>query len=197
MKKKPKKEKQPKKEKKPKKPKEPAPKEKKLPRKPVILIWVMALSLFLLIYIGSNLVGYSTVISVAQERYDKGDYVGSYSELVGTKVKEADQELYQKAFVLAGVQTELDAYYALMEVRKYDLALDCLVRGLGRAELASADAQEWNVETQMGMLVEEIVKQLQDQFNVTKEQAAELYAIDDRDEYSLELDAILKELGLK
>ena len=49
----------------------------------------------------------------------------------------------------------------------------------------------------MGMLVEEIVKQLQDQFNVTKEQAAELYAIDDRDEYSLELDAILKELGLK
>ena len=84
-----------------------------------------------------------------------------------------------------------------MEVRKYDLARDCLVRGLGRAELASADAQEWNVETQMGMLVEEIVKQLQDQFNVTKEQAAELYAIDDRDEYSLELDAILKELGLK
>jgi hypothetical protein len=48
----------------------------------------------------------------------------------------------------------------------------------------------------MNTLVDEIEKQLMDQFNVTPEQARELYDIDDREEYSLALDEVLTDLGL-
>lgn len=187
-------EKKPKKEK-PKK--ERGPKEKPLPKGPVLLIWILALSIFALVFIGNSLLSYSNSISAAETSFDRGSYVESYKELAGLKVRSGDEELYEQAKLLAGVQTELDAYYSMMEVRKFDLALDCLVRGLGRAELHRADAVELGVELQLNTIVSELSMQLTDQFNVTEAQAAELYAIEKRDDYSLALDAILYELGLK
>lgn len=194
-----KKEKKPR-EKKPKKEKPkktPGPKEKPLPKGPVVLIWIFALSIFALVFIGNSLLSYSSSISAAETSFDQGHYVASYKELAGMKIRGGDEEIYAKAKLLAGVQAELDAYYSMMEVRKFDLALDCLVRGLGRAELHRAEAGELGIELQLNTVADEIEMQLADQFNVTKEQAAELYDISRRDDYSLELDAILYELGLK
>lgn len=194
-----KKEKKPR-EKKPKKEKpvkERGPKEKPLPKVPVMLIWIFAISIFALIFIGNSLLSYSNNISAAETSFDRGNYVASYKELAGMKIRSGDEELYEKAKLLAGVQTELDAYYSMMEVRKFDLALDCLVRGLGRAELHRAQAVELGAELQLNTVVGELEMQLADQFNVTGEQAAELYAIDKRDDYSLALDAVLYGLGLK
>lgn len=209
--KKEKKKKEPKKEKKEKKPKEPKPKkpkkekkpkgvgtkEKPLPKGPVIVIWVLALSVFALVMIGNSLLTQSNTARAAQQSFDSGDYVGSYEAFAGEKVSAGEEELYEQARTLAGVQAELNAYYPMMEVRKFDLALDCLVRTIGRADLHMADAEEWGVTTQMNAIVAEASQQLQDQFNVTVEQARELYAIDDRDDYSLALDEILRGLGLK
>lgn len=188
------------KEKKPRKekaPKQKGPREKPLPRGPVIIIWVLAISIFAIIFLGNNVLSHSNAVAAAEKSFDRGDYVDSYRELSGTKLKGSEAELYEKAKVLAGVQTELQAYYPMMEVRKYDLALDCLVRALGRSDLHMAEAEEYGVTVQMNAIVDEITKQLQDQFNVTAEQARELYEIDDRDDYSLALDEILYELGLK
>jgi hypothetical protein len=186
----------PPKEKKEKKPKEKGKPEKPLPKVPVILIAVIAISLFALIYLGTNLIGHSTFISAAEREFDKGNYVDSYGELNGMELSDSEVELYERSKVLAGVQTELNAYYSLMDVRKFDLALDSLVRALGRSDLHMTEAEEWDVTAQMNTLVDEIEKQLMDQFNVTPEQARELYDIDDREEYSLALDEVLTDLGL-
>lgn len=186
-----------KKPKKEKKPKEKGPKEKPLPRGPVTVIWLLALSIFAFVFIGNNLLSKGNALKTAERRFDQGDYVGSYEEFAGIKIGESEQQLYERAKVLAGVQTELNAYYSMMEVRKLDLALDCLVRALGRSDLHMAEAEEWGVTTQMNAIVSETTMQLQDQFNVTAEQARELYAIEERDEYSLAIDEVLKGLGLK
>ena len=161
------------------------------------MIWLLALSVFAFVMIGNNLLSKSNALLAAERSFDRGDYVESYGELVGVMLGESDTQLYERAKVLAGVQTELNAYYSMMEVRKFDLALDCLVRALGRSDLHMAEAEEWGVTTQMNALVSETTMQLMDQFNVTEKQARELYAIEDRDEYSLALDEILKGLGLK
>ena len=188
------KQKKPKKEK---KPKEKAPREKPLPKGPVIMIWLLALSIFALVFLGNNMLMKKNALRASEQRFDRGDYVGSYEEFAGIKIGESETQMYERAKVLAGVQTELNAYYSMMEVRKLDLALDCLVRALGRSDLHMAGAEEWGVTTQMNSLVSEITMQLMDQFNVTADQARELYAIEERDDYSLALDEILKGLGLK
>lgn len=191
------KEPKPKKPKKEKPPKEKAPREKPLPKGPVVMIWLLALSVFAFVFIGNNLLSKSNALLAAERHFDQGDYVGSYEQLSGVKIGASEAEQYERAKVLAGVQAELKAYYSMMEVRKFDLALDCLVRALGRSDLHMAEAEEWGVTTQMNALVSEIIMQLEDQFNVTADQARELYAIEDRDEYSVAIDEVLKGLGLK
>lgn len=192
-----KKEPKPEKPKKEKKPKEKGPREKPLPRGPVIMIWLLAVSIFAFVFLGNKMLMKANALRTAEQCFDRGDYVSSYEELSSVKIGESETALYERAKALAGVQTELNAYYSMMEVRNFDLALDCLVRALGRSDLHMAEAEEWGVTVQMNALVSETVKQLQDQFNVTEAQARELYDIDERDDYSLALDEILKSLGLK
>ena len=133
----------PKKEKKPKQ-KNKMPKEPPLPKVPVMMMWILALSLLALVFLGTSLVGYSLPVKESREAFESGDYVTAYRKLQGMKVRKNDKELLKASSTLAGIQTELDAYTALMEQKQYEMALDCLVRGFNRCNLHSADAEEWN-----------------------------------------------------
>lgn len=199
---KPKKEPKPKKEKpqkppKEKKEKEEKPKGPKLPKLPVILIFLIAISFFVLVYLGTNIISKSNFVASARSSFDKGDYQSAYKALAGIDRGEAEEELYNRAKTLAVVSCELDAYYSLMAVKKYDLAIDCLIRGLGRAELENAHAEEWGCASQMKVLKNELIKQLSDQFNMTEQEAADIYAIEDRDDYSIAIHRVLEALGLR
>ncbi len=193
---KPKKEK-PKKEPKPKKEKKKEPKGKPLPKLPVILIVVIAASLFVLIYMGTNVVSKSNYVTRAKESYDKGNYIEAYKALEPLDRNESEEELYNRSKTLAVIQTELEAYYSLVSIRKYDLAIDCLIRGLGRCEIENLHAEEWGCVSQMNMLKKEIEKQLADQYSMTPEEALEIYAIEDRDDYSVAIHRVLEGLGLR
>ena len=138
----------PKKEKKPKK-KDAMPKEPPLPKVPVMMMWGIALSMLVLIILGTVLLGYSIPVSESKEAFDKGDYVTAYAKLKSIEVKPEDEELLHAATALASVQTELDAYTALMELKQYEMALDSLIRGYGRCAIHSADAEEWGVSSQL------------------------------------------------
>lgn len=185
----------PKKEK-PKKEKKKAPKEPPLPRVPVMMMWGIALSIMLFIFLGTALVGYSSNVSQAQEAFDEGDYVTAYTKLRGLKIRGADEELYNSALALAGIQTELDAYTALMEQKQYELALDALIRGIGRCQVHSSEAEEWGVSDKLSDLESQLNKFLREQFDISKRRAKKLYKIKKRQEYTLEVHSILEELGL-
>lgn len=186
----------PKKEKKPKQKKK-APKEPPLPKVPVTMMWVLALSLMVLVFLGTVLVGYSTPIRQSKEAFEQGDYVTAYRRLQGIKVRKADKELYESASVLAGIQTEMDAYTALMEQKQYEMALDSLVRGYNRCLLHSAKAEEWGVSDKLTEIQNKFDLLLKEQFDVSKRSAKKLYKIQKRSEYTLELHEILDKLGLE
>lgn len=185
----------PKKEKKPKK-KDAMPKEPPLPKVPVMMMWGIALSMLVLIILGTVLLGYSIPVSESKEAFDKGDYVTAYAKLKSIEVKPEDEELLHAATALASVQTELDAYTALMELKQYEMALDSLIRGYGRCAIHSADAEEWGVSSQLTEMENKFDLLLREQFDVSKRQAKKLYKIKKRSEYTLELHKILDKLGL-
>ncbi len=182
--------------KKEKKPKPKLPKEPPLPKVPVIMMWTIALSVMVLVFLGTSLTGYSVPLSESKKAFDDGDYVLAYAKLQGVKVKKADEDLYRSAEVLAGVQTELEAYTALMEQKQYEMALDSLIRGAGRCRLHAAEAEEWGVLEQLKEIENELNQLLKEQFDVSKRRARKLYAIKKRNDYTLELHKILEKLGL-
>lgn len=207
-KKKRKREKKEKKEKKPKEKKERKKREKKpkppkekdntppLPKKPVILIFLMAASILVLVLLMSKLIGYTSSISAAKDAMDNADYIEAYKELSGLELKKADKKLYTKAEAMASVQEQHDAYLTLMSVGEYEMALDALVRGVGRYDAKLATAKKYGLEKQLNVIEAEIEDALDTQFDLTADDARELYSIRKRKDYSIRIQEIIEELNL-
>lgn len=205
--KKAKKEKKEKKKKEPKSPKAPkAKKEKKpkekdttppLPKKPVILISVMAASIFLLIMLGSSNLQYSADIQTAKESLQRKDYVEAYTLLAGSKIRAKDEKLYQKVLILSSVQAEYQSYYNLSNMGQYDMALDALIRGYGRCLAQEDEAADYDVVDELAELQQQITTTLQDEMGVSSQEAAALYEMTDRQEYTRGIHQILQNTGLE
>lgn len=206
--KKEKKEKKPKKEKpkKASKPKKEKPKKEKkpkevdntppLPKGPVFMIWLMVFSLIGLVYLGTNLIGYSSCVADAKTYYNTGNYAEAYQELLGLTIKEKDMALYNQVATLATVDSELNAYKVFLENERQAEALDSLVCAAGRCELNEDSAEVYECIGQMEILRKEVTNQLNN-YGMTYEQALEMYHIKDREDYTIALYTKLKELGLE
>ena len=216
--KKPKKEKKPKKAKKEKKPK--APKEKKervgwekgpkLPKGPVIVIWLFVMSIVVFVLICTFLLGNNSKVIDAQNTYNqaiadigqnKADsielYTKAYSRLSGLKLSGEDKQLYNKLSVLASVSGKYDAYKSFSDSGYVTMAADSLVCAAGRCAVNEDNAKEYGCEQQLEQLKTIISDTLSSQYGLSYDDAIALYNIDDRDDYTLALTQKLNELGIK
>ena len=189
-----KKDKKVKKEKKPKPPKEPdlTP---PLPKVPVILIFVMVFSFLILVVLATNLVGYSSSFSNAEDAYAKGDYEQAFQDVAGLEVKEKDQDTYRKYRILAYTTGQYRAYQNLVNQKIYDMALDSLISTIGRCEEYSSDAKELGCEGEISDIQAKAEEALE-AFKIDTEKALEVYDMKDRTAYSKEIYQILDDAGL-
>ena len=194
---KPKKEKKPKpkKEKKPKPPKVPD-NTPPLPKKPVFMIFLLVASVVALIMVGTNLFGYANHLKDAKNAYAKKHYSETFSYVSGLEMKKKDEEIYHKYQVMALVSSELEAYESFMDAKLYDLALDCLVRTVGRYEKYSEDAEIYGCIDELNALELEAETILGETFGVTKQEALDFYSYKSRKEYSAALLNVIEEAGM-
>ena len=192
--KKPKKEK-PKKEKKPKKPKA-VDLSPPLPKVPVILIFIMAISAGAFVLISSNLTVYSSSLKAAKQAYASQDYVEAYRQMAGIVPKEEDEELNGRITLLAGVQGEIDKGNALYDSGQYTMALDAYICALGRYDANYSDASVYGAQAEYDILASQAEKQMSEKFGVSAETAREIYGLSDREEYTCRVYDIVKALGL-
>lgn len=195
--------------KKPKKPKAPKKKKEKkpkvvdntppLPKGPVALVCLLAISILVLVYFGSGLIGYSTAVSKANDMYKMGQYAEAAAELSGHTIQEKDSMLYGKITVLAAVDSEITSYQIFFKNERKAEALDALVSAAGRCELNEEGSLIFDCAGEMGILKDYISVELEEQFSLSYDEAVELYNLTerDRDEYTIALDKVLKELGIK
>lgn len=195
----------PKKEKKPKPPKEkkqkpaePKEKSKPLPKLPVFLIFLMAGSLGLLVFLGSNLVGYSNAKAEAQAAYDRGDYVEAYHKLRGLNIKEADTELYERSRLVSYLQKEKDAYDSFERLGMYPEALDSLILLVGKYDKFYNEVSAVNGGNEFATLLSEAEANLNANFGVSLDEARQAYAvaIRDRGEYTKQVYGFLERFGI-
>ena len=207
--------KKPKKEKKPKAPKEKKErigweKGPKLPKGPVIVIWVFVMSIVVFVLICTFLLGNNSKVTDAQNTYNqaiadlgqnKADsielYTKAYSRLSSLKLSGDDEKLYNKLSVLAAVSGKYDAYKSFSNSGYVTMAADSLVCAAGRCAVNADNAKEYGCELQLEQLKNIISDTLSSQYGLSYDDAIALYNIDDRDDYTLALTQKLNELGIK
>ncbi len=193
-----KKAKKPPKEKKEKKPKPPKVRDNTppLPKVPVLLIFMMAGSFLALVLIGTNLFGYSSSFEEAAHEYGLGNYEEAYRKISGMELEEKDQDIFERYRIMANAAGQYSAYQTFMESRVYDMALDSLIRTVGRCEKYRPDAEYYGCVNELDQLRGQASGALSS-FGISEERALELYGNDDRGEYSEEIYRILIGAGLE
>lgn len=170
---------------------------KPLPKGPVVLIMLVGISLVILINLFSSQVGYTLNIAQARERYEQGDYVGAYSCFdQGSKVKAADEELYNKVRLTAYVQQQINSYRVYKKQNMHAEALSALVLGVGRYDKNANDAAAAGAAMEYDKMLSTIKKALKKQYSMSLDEARELYAIREKEEFTLEIYKVIDGLGL-
>ena len=187
-------EKKPRKEKKPKPPKEPD-NTPPLPKVPVILTFVMVASFMVLVLVATNLMGYSNRVRAASDAYAMGDYQAAYQEIAGLSAKEKDTENWEKYELMAEIDGNYRAYQSLTEAQVYDMALDALITAVGKCSDYAEEAEAYGCTSELERTKSEAVAAL-GSFGISEETALEVYSIDDRENYSIEVYRILESAGL-
>ena len=186
----------PKKEKKVKEPKV-VEKSKPLPKKPVLMIWLVGASLVVLISLLSTQVGYLTDVANAKEYYGQGKYVEAYTCFTqGVKVKAADADLYNKAQLTAYVQQQFRLYDMYKEQEMHSEALSALICGVGRHDKNASDAAKAGASIEFENMLAELEKLLSKNYNMTLDQARDLYNIHEKEEYTYAIYDVVEALGL-
>lgn len=196
-----KKEKPPKPPKEKKEKKEKPPKEKDntppLPKKMIIIPLLLLCSILALIIGGTNTLSRGLAISNAKKSLEAGDYVEAFTSMEGVEIKdEDDNALWTKVQILGAVQYKIDNYHIYMEQQMYDKALDSLVCALGRAKANESNAEYYGIYANLVVCEKEIINALSTQFNVTEEEALEVYALRRRTEYTHRIYDFLARAGV-
>lgn len=181
----------------------------KLPKGPVILICVFVASLFAFVMICTSLLGNSVTIQNAKTAYNDAiagiqendteafsKYVEAYSELSGLSLKGENERMFEKVQILASVSEKYEAYESFKKNSNEDMALDSLVCAAGRCSVNTDNANDAGCTEALDAVKTIITDTLSSNYNMSYDEAVELYNAGSRNDYTLSIIEKLKELGL-
>jgi hypothetical protein len=153
--------------------------------------------MFGLVMLVTNLLGYNTSINKAEELDASGDYVAAFQYMQGFDIKDSDKELYNKLQAISAVYEKYNNYLVFEESGSMDKALDSLVCAYGRYNRNKKYAGAYDFESEFDDLRSKIVSSLLGEFDMTEDEALELYNSSTRKEYTLAIRQKIRDLGME
>ncbi len=180
--------------KKKKKKKEPEP---KIPILAIIPFVILAGSLVCGVNIIMKVMSYQPVIDAAQESYDKQDYIEAYAGLAGLSLSEEDRLLRDQAKTMAFMQTKYREYQICMDIGKYQMALDSLIDAMNYYKENEKTAKSLNIVDIYSSYGNDIERALSDEFNLSPEEAVDIWKSLTRKEYTAKIQKAIRAAGLE
>lgn len=160
------------------------------------IVFVFFGLLVVLIISGANVVSYSLSIQHATNYFGQQKYTQAYNEVYGMDIKDEDIEIYDKIKTVMFVNKQLNSYNNFFALEKYPEALDSLLKGLQRYEKYIELATMLGIKTDLDYVRSQILAELDNQFNLSEEEAIALIHYENMDEYSLKVyDVVLENMN--
>lgn len=170
-----------KKEKKPKAPKEKKETQptKKLPKGKVFSIVAVCLTLLAGILLLSYIIPSQSDLKKARKAYYNGDYMTVYQNMAGKELSNSDYILYMRSLLILNMQSKLDNYPIYMSMDKEMVALNELMLAVDYYQSNNRLAEEYGALDEMTAVYDQVLAQLWDHYQVSEEEAIEIFALDD------------------
>lgn len=146
----------------------------KLPRKKVISIFAVCLTLLAMIVIGSLFIPSYLDRKEARKAYYNGDYESVYQLLSSEKLSKSDAILYERSVLILYFDNKLEAYQLYMSLGEEKEALNELLTAVAFYQENTERANECGALTEMQPGYEKILNLLQNSFQVSETEAVEI-----------------------
>ncbi len=120
---------------------------------------------------GTQIFGYVSTLKDAADYFDMQKYSLAYQKILGTDVKEKDQETYDKIMTVMKVQRALNSYKNYDKMKYYPDALNALLVGLRKYDENIETAMSLGVDNDMDACRAEIISILRDEFGLSEQEA--------------------------
>ncbi len=189
-----------KKEKKPKKEKEPklvaaeGNNGKKLPKKPIVVISLMCVTIAAVIVVFSNLTADYSMKKNGRVAYYNGDYLACYQNLSGKKLNESEQVMFCKSEAILTIRTWLREYEILAKENNLE-ALDSLIQSVHNYPTLYEYSAQGNAKEDVAAIYSQLLSVLSEKYQLTEEQAIEIANTEDDIQYTKKVMAIVNGEG--
>ena len=141
---------------------------------------------------GTEIFSYNSTMKQAESFFEAGKYTDAYREILGTNMKNKDQETYDKIVTVMKVQRSLNSYENYDNMKYYPDALNALLVGLSKYDENIETARNLEIEKDVDGCKEKILTLLDEEYGLSEDQAREILSLK-KDAYT---DRVV-ELGLK
>ena len=175
----------------------PVPKSQLVPVKPIIAFVVIGIACSVVFIFFTNHRFYSSSVSKAKEYFIHQKYKEAFEELLGLEIKQKDEKFYEQVKTVRIVDKDLEAYDNYIELNDYEMALESLVKGVGKYEVQLDKAKELSLEKEMHNLYEEMVSELANRYQMTAQDALNLYQSKDKEYYENQITQLARDAALR
>ena len=165
--------------------------EKKLSRKKVMSVFLFCATIAACIVIVTTVLPAQMEKQEARVAFDQDQYEQVYDLLYGKKLNEEDDILFQKSSVILQMQRKLDSYENYKKLDMQADALDALLDGVVRYQELWEKADQYNVNSEVADIYEQILDALADDYGLSESAAEDIIASGDDVTYSQRVQAVI------
>lgn len=175
----------------------PIPKSQLIPVKPLVAFLALAVAFSVLILVFTDYSHYRSSINNSKEMFIHQNYKEAYELLIGLDIKKKDEMFYEQVKTIRIVDRELESYHSYVKVEDYEMALEALVKGIGKYGIQADYAKELKLDKEMYALYEELLKEITVRFGMTEQAAKDLYELNDKEGYKKQIEQIARDAALR
>ncbi|MCR4650891.1 MAG: hypothetical protein K5662_03960 [Lachnospiraceae bacterium] len=164
--------------------------QKKLPKKKVRVTFLLCFTILAAVLLAVNTLTNYNNLRDARWAYDNQDYKTAYEDLYGLELKESDQEIYDRSFIIMSVQRKWDSYNNYSKLGMDEQALSALIEAVGNYPVIRERAEALGVEAQTDYIYSRITDALGG-YGINENDAKEIAGYESRVKYTKRIRSIV------
>lgn len=145
-----------------------------------------------LVLVSSKVIAYRGAVNTASKEFDAGNYEAAYEEIAGVEVSKKSAPMAEKVRICMQLKKEMNSYQNYYQMQMYLEALDSLMKGIRSYDANKDTAEDYDILTQYNELEGEIASELYKEFGVSETQARNINQLEDQEEYTKQLQAVIQ-----
>ncbi len=142
----------------------------------------------MLIMFSSNSLAYGNNINNAEKYLERQKYELAYNELAGLKIKKENEILYEKVRVLMLIEKQYNSYINFMNLDMPKQALDSLAKAVAQYDKNIDKADALGIAENMNPILDNVNYALQTEFNLSVDDIRVINQIEDKNEYTRQIE---------